>query len=266
MLLPNVIQPSSSLWSSPVLLLEKPNGEFRLCVDYRQLNAERKKRCLSLPRIEDNWNTNTTESPVQSPPTKDDVMVTIDYKTLQENDTYAGAMMQFLKHEKVPEDGKLALKLGRDKDLFFLGDNGCLHKRFKPKRGRTREQFVVPKSMVSKLLVSFHDIPISARPGFYRTYKKIQQSYFWPTMKTDVNRHVRHCEECDRSKASPKPAHTTPMKSIVTERPLQIVAMEFLGPLPMSEKSNMYALVMVDHFTWWPVVYAVQDTEAETVA
>ena len=125
---------------------------------------------------------------------------------------------------------------------------------------------MVPKSMVGKLLVNSHDIPISAHPGFYRTYKKIQQSYFWPTMKTDINRHVRHCEECARFGASSKPAHKTPMKSIVTERPLQIVAMDFVGPLPMSEQGNTYALVMVDHFTRWPIAYAVEDTEAETVA
>ena len=33
MLLSNVIQPSSSPWSSPVALLQKPNGEHRFCVD-----------------------------------------------------------------------------------------------------------------------------------------------------------------------------------------------------------------------------------------
>ena len=73
-------------------------------------------------------------------------------------------------------------------------------------------------------------------------------------MKTDVNRHVRHCKEYARSQASSKPAHKTPMKSIVTEKPLQKVTMDFVGPLPMSRQGNMYALVMVDHFTQWPVV------------
>ena len=103
---------------------------------------------------------------MESPSTNDDVMVVIDYKTLEENDTYAGALMQFLKHGKVPEEGKIALKLGKDKDSFFLGDDGCVYRRIMPKRGRTREQFVVPKSMVGKLLENSHDIPISAHPRF----------------------------------------------------------------------------------------------------
>ena len=53
MLLANIIQPSASPWSSPVLLLEKPNGEFRFCVDYRRLNGQTKKDVYPLLRIDE---------------------------------------------------------------------------------------------------------------------------------------------------------------------------------------------------------------------
>ena len=33
-----VLTPCSSLWTSPVLILKKPNGEYRLVCDYRRLN------------------------------------------------------------------------------------------------------------------------------------------------------------------------------------------------------------------------------------
>ena len=52
MLLCKVIQPSTSPWSSPVVLIEKPNGEYRFCVNYRQLNAVTKKDAYLLPRID----------------------------------------------------------------------------------------------------------------------------------------------------------------------------------------------------------------------
>ncbi len=53
MLLSKVIQPFSSLWSSPVVLIEKPKGQYRFCVDYRQLNAVTKKDAYPLPRIDE---------------------------------------------------------------------------------------------------------------------------------------------------------------------------------------------------------------------
>jgi hypothetical protein len=47
------IIPSSAEYNSPVLFAKKPNDGFRLCVNYRELNARTRKNTYSLPLIEE---------------------------------------------------------------------------------------------------------------------------------------------------------------------------------------------------------------------
>lgn len=49
----DVIRPSSSPWSSPIVLVRKKDGSIRFCVDYRQLNHVTRKDSYPLPRVEE---------------------------------------------------------------------------------------------------------------------------------------------------------------------------------------------------------------------
>ena len=49
----NVIKPSTSPWASPILLVKKPNGTNRFCIDFRGVNKITTKDSHPLPRIDD---------------------------------------------------------------------------------------------------------------------------------------------------------------------------------------------------------------------
>ena len=48
-----VVQPSASPWASPVVLVEKKDGDVRFCVDYRKVNEVARFDAYPMPRVEE---------------------------------------------------------------------------------------------------------------------------------------------------------------------------------------------------------------------
>ena len=48
-----MIEPTYGAWSLPVVLVRKKDQIWRLCIDYRKLNAVTKQDAYPLPRIDD---------------------------------------------------------------------------------------------------------------------------------------------------------------------------------------------------------------------
>ena len=63
---------------------------------------------------------------------------------------------------------------------------------------------------------------------------------------------------------TPKPR--APLQSVQTGFPMQLVAVDILGPIPESPAGNKYILVTSDYFTRWMGAYPIPNQETSTVA
>ena len=53
MLQNGIIEPSKSQWSSPCVLMPKPDGTYHFCTDFRKVNSITKTDSYPIPRIDD---------------------------------------------------------------------------------------------------------------------------------------------------------------------------------------------------------------------
>ena len=144
--------------------------------------------------------------------------------------------------------------------------NGILYCRFPHDGGPgLLDKLVVPKALRNDILEELHAGVICGHLGEEKTLNKLKERFYWPGQYNDVHAWCRTCSTCAARK-TPAPRPRAPLQSVKAGFPMQIVAVDILGPLPESPAGNEYILVAGDYFTRWMEAYPIPNQEATTVA
>lgn len=84
-------------------------------------------------------------------------------------------------------------------------------------------------------------------------------------MKEDIQIWIAKCDICSANKPLTK-TQRAPLGQMQVGAPMDRVATDLLGPLPVTPRGNRYILTMTDYFTKWVEVIPVPDQTAVTCA
>lgn len=189
-------------------------------------------------------------------PDPDDPTNNIDIKTLQSNDKYCNELMKAIK-------GNFTDNKTKRKSRQFLIINEILyHKHFTPPNTITH-LLVIPKSLVTKTLKSYHESLMGGHTGISRTIHKLQNKYYWDTLRKDTEQFIKSCTQCQQNKKLVGKPIGQLQPIPLTNRPMDRLIFDYLGPLPTSNKKK-YVLVAACANTKYIFTKAVESATAES--
>ena len=89
------------------------------------------------------------------------------------------------------------------------------------------------------------------------------QCFYWFGVREDCDLWVKRCDICASVKKPPQKPRA-PLGQMPVGAPMDRLATDILGPLPLTPRGNQYILLVTDYFTKWVEIFAVQDQTATT--
>ncbi|GBM36474.1 Retrovirus-related Pol polyprotein from transposon 412, partial [Araneus ventricosus] len=150
-------------------------------------------------------------------------------------------------------------------DSLHLKD-GLLYLKWESDDGNScRWQLILPKSRIPEVLRETHDSANRGHFGVMKTLSKTRERFYWDRLRADVENWCRECHACGARKG-PKTKTEGRLQRYNAGTPFERIALDILGPFPVTTKGNRYVLVLMDYFTKWPEAIPIPDQEASTVA
>ena len=165
--------------------------------------------------------------------------------------TYKGVCREFT--QLVEQWNQLVLK---DAVLYRHHEdaNGCSHL-----------QLIVPKVSRDDVLHKVHNAPSGGHLGEAKILSRLQERFYWPGHVAAVKVWCRCCADCAARKSQGQ-KRRAPLQSMQAGYPMQIIAVDIVGPFSPVQSGNNYMLVVSDFFSKWMEAFAIPNQETVTVA
>lgn len=121
---------------------------------------------------------------------------------------------------------------------------------------------VTDKERQIEILQRIHDL---GHPGTKSMVRSVHaEQLTWPNLTDECLAWVKKYPDCQKYNIAPKGYH--PLKAIHARMPGDHMAIDLAGPFPITERKNVYLMILVDVCTRFVFLKALQDKSSLTVA
>ena len=186
------------------------------------------------------------------------------FKQKQQHDLFCRPLIDYFAYDYLPDNPKQAQNIVYSSTQFTLL-NDLLYYVGTPINEQINTQLVVPRTMRHEILDAMHSDVFVGHFGFKKTYARIRNRYYWPGMYSDVKEYCEQCANCT-SRKNPNKTTRASLVSIPVEGPFDRVAVDILGPLPLTVNGNRYVIVFSDYLTKFAMAVALHTYDAKSTA
>lgn len=164
--------------------------------------------------------------------------------------------MDYLVTGQLEDKEKESRKIKRKATRYRLGEEDLLYLEATGEWARC-----IKEEKVGQILHRYHDL----HGHFARdmTLKMLRGKYYWPTRVQDVVKYVRSCDACQRF--GPLKRTKRPLRTILNLQPMDMLGMDFVGPIRPESQGKKYILIVVDYFSRYMLASAEEKADGPTV-
>ena len=118
-------------------------------------------------------------------------------------------------------------------------------------------KIILPRHLRQELLIKYHEGIGGGHLGFEKIFVKLKERFYWPRMKEEAKLACANCVRCGVRKITTHALKGT-LTSMAAGFPFERIAMDIVGPLPITSRNNRYMLVVIDYYTRWPEAFALE--------
>ncbi|XP_033761504.1 uncharacterized protein LOC117343268 [Pecten maximus] len=198
-----------------------------------------------------------------------DVWTKTQLTSMQEQDISISKVIEILDSDSAKPNAKTISKWSNEvKTLYAMRDSleiidGLLYKRTDSEL--LHKQLIAPTRIRQHIFEELHIRRTAGHFGRDRSLAAIKKRFYWVGMSEDIARWCKQCDICAKGKPGPG-SDKSALRQFHPTRPMQYMAVDIFGGLPVSNSGNAYIIVVGDYFTKLKEAFAVPNHTALTVA